>query len=159
MLHALATVGPQLLTLSMHQKFAVTRISRNMRAAGYQDKEINLLLRALYISETRQDLREAWWVVNRRHLPQVPRAELQSTLIDIFGLEARPQLVALLDKQPHRPQMGLSREAGLQLGGKSSEQQLAFMEFASVMAGLAAAPSSREGVLQFVAGEIVAQHA
>ena len=97
MLHAVATVGPQLLlTLSMHQRIALTRVSRNMRAAGYRDEEITLVLRALYLSKTRQDMREAWWVVNRRHLPQVPRSELQNTLIDIFGLETRPQLVALL---------------------------------------------------------------
>ena len=159
MLHAVATVGPQLLlTLSMHQRIALTRVSRNMRAAGYRDEEITLVLRALYLSKTRQDMREAWWVVNRRHLPQVSRAELQSTLIDIFGLETRPQLVALLNKQPHRPQMSLSRESGLQLDSTSSEQHLAFMEFSSVMAGLAAAPPS-EGVLHFVAGEIVAQRA
>lgn len=159
MLHAVATVGPQLLlTLSMHQRIALTRVSRNMRAAGYRDEEITLVLRALYLSKTRQDMREAWWVVNRRHLPQVSRAELQSTLIDIFGLETRPQLVALLNKQPHRPQMSLSRESGLQLDSTSSEQQLAFMEFLSVMVGLAAAPPS-EGVLHFVAGEIVAQRA
>ena len=68
------------------------------------------------------------------------------------------QLVALLNKQPHRPQMSLSRESGLQLDSTSSEQQLAFMEFLSVMVGLAAAPPS-EGVLHFVAGEIVAQRA
>merc|ERR1719272_1924320 len=49
--------------------------------------------------------------------------------------------------------MSLSRESGLQLDSTSSEQQLAFMDFLSVMVGLAAAPPS-EGVLHFVAGEI-----
>ena len=45
MLHAVATVGPQLLlTLSMHQRIALTRVSRNMRAAGYRDEEITLVL-------------------------------------------------------------------------------------------------------------------
>lgn len=73
----------------MHKQFAGTRISRNMRAAGYRDEEIALLLRALDLSATRNDMREAWWIVNRRHLPQVPRPELQSTLLDIVGLEER----------------------------------------------------------------------
>ena len=139
----------------MHKQFAGTRISRNMRAAGYRDEEIALLLRALDLSATRNDMREAWWIVNRRHLPQVPRPELQSTLLDIVGLEELTQLVALLDKQPYRPQMSLSRVGGLQLGGASSQQQLAFMEFASVMVGMAAAPPSK-GVFHFMAEELAA---
>tara|TARA_B110001452_G_C15102990_1_gene384548 strand:+ start:15 stop:875 length:861 start_codon:yes stop_codon:yes gene_type:complete len=141
--------------LEPHQVFAASRICRNMTRGGYRDKEISLILHALYLTATRQDMREAWWVINRRHLAQMPRAEVQSTLLDVLGPEARPQLVASLDKLAKRPQLSMAAGGTIDFGGGGSEQQVGFAEFSQVMKAVAGAASG-ERVLDFVAAEVSA---
>ena len=156
MWQAVTTVGVAgLMKLEPHQVFAASRICRNMTRGGYRDKEISLILHALYLTATRQDMREAWWVINRRHLAQMPRAEVQSTLLDVLGPEARPQLVASLDKLAKRPQLSMAAGGTIDFGGGGSEQQVGFAEFSQVMKAVAGAASG-ERVLDFVAAEVSA---
>lgn len=79
---------------------AVARISRNMRRAAFDDKEIAHFLRALYTSGTKQDARDAWAVLDRRRTGTISRHEVEDVLVAIFGTRCRRQIHLLLNRLP-----------------------------------------------------------
>ena len=80
----------------------VARIASNMRSAQFTEEEIMRLVKALYLSEAKQDARDAWAVLDRRKIGSVSRAELEETLTDIFGSDDRRRIRHLLDRLPSR---------------------------------------------------------
>ena len=63
--------------LRTDQVIGIARISQNMKLAGFNDDEVSLLLRALYLEGTRHDMREVWWMFDRNRIGDIPRHDLQ----------------------------------------------------------------------------------
>ena len=122
-----------------HQVFAVSRICRNMRKSGYRDKEISLILPGSTWRDG-QDMREAWWVINRRHLPQLSRAEFQGTLLDILGDEARSQSSGCWTScRCRRAECGRQRDSRDGRAVRRRRADLGFAEFSQLMTQVAGA--------------------
>ena len=79
---------------------AVARIASNMRNSSFSDAEVAQFLKALYISGTKQDARDAWAVLDRRRTGTMSRPELEDSLIAIFGAHCRRPIKKLLDRLP-----------------------------------------------------------
>jgi hypothetical protein len=126
MLQAVATLGVSgLARLGLGQTVTVSRICENMRREGYTDKELTFFLRALFSkAPSRHDVRAAWWVLDRRHLGKMPRAECERALLSIIGEQVADTLTHLLDR------LGSEGAAEIDSG-----------EFAELMVGLAEAAS------------------
>ena len=77
----------------------IARVSKTMRQSGFTPDETAIMLRALWLGGTRQDLREAWWLFDRQRDGEVPRAEFQQALLDALGDEAFPTVAAQLEDQ------------------------------------------------------------
>lgn len=79
---------------------AVARVAQNMRAAAFTDEEVAQMLKALYISKTKQDARAAWAVLDRRRTGTMHRAELEDALVSMFGTAFRRPIQRLLNRLP-----------------------------------------------------------
>ena len=71
-----------------------------MRSSAFTEEEISAILKALFVSKTKQDARAVWAVLDRRRTGTIARSELQELLIGIFGAAHRRQLNRLLDRLP-----------------------------------------------------------
>ena len=79
---------------------AVANITNNMRNAQFNEDEIARIVKALYLSASRQDAREAWLVLDQRKTGTMPRSELEPTLCDIIGHGAAKEISRLLSRLP-----------------------------------------------------------
>ena len=85
LLAAAATVGMgRLVKLKAGELVAIARIIRNMRST-YTDAETMAVLKALFLGGTRQDMRDAWAVLDRRKVGALPREEVEVAIVDILG--------------------------------------------------------------------------
>ena len=78
----------------------VRRVTNNMRAAAFTDDEIGRMVKALYVTNSKQDAREAWAVLDRRKTGTMPRSELEDALMDIVGEACRRDIRRLLLRLP-----------------------------------------------------------
>ena len=104
------------------------------------------LVKALYLSEAKQDARDAWAVLDRRKIGSVSRAELEETLTDIFGSDDRRRIRHLLDRLP-------SRAAAF---AHSAEQMIESTEFVELLPKLAALHSNTGSITGYLAQEAAA---
>ena len=143
MLAAFQAVGlVGLRRLDSAEILACTRIAKNMSAIGYTGAEIALLLRALYLSASRQDVREVWWLFDRRHVGQLPRHEVEDRLKEILGDEVAPLLHKELDKLTRDRHRGATSSDDGTIGMGTGMQRVGFAEFAKLLAALAHGRSS-----------------
>ena len=143
MLAAFQAVGlGGLRRLDSAEILACTRIAKNMSAIGYTGAEIALLLRALYLSASRQDVREVWWLFDRRHVGQLPRHEVEDRLKEILGDEVAPLLHKELDKLTRDRHRGATSSDDGTIGMGTGMQRVGFAEFAKLLAALAHGRSS-----------------
>ena len=143
MLAAFQAVGLDgLRRLDSAEILACTRIAKNMSAIGYTGAEIALLLRALYLSASRQDVREVWWLFDRRHVGQLPRHEVEDRLKEILGDEVAPLLHKELDKLTRDRHRGATSNDDGTIGMGTGMQRVGFAEFAKLLAALAHGRSS-----------------
>ena len=94
---AVATVGP-----FSGRVAPVARLHRRARRLMYSDDEIMLLNKALLLSRSKQDAREAWQVIDRRRVGSIPRGELLEILLELLGPQAKPKHTHLLNHLPSR---------------------------------------------------------
>ena len=67
---------------------AVARVSKNMRFASFTEDEVTRMLKALYLTGSKQDAREAWAVLDRRHPGLGPTPRGGSKLVcQLYALE------------------------------------------------------------------------
>ena len=120
---AVATVGPFSGRLA-----PVARLHRRARKLLYTDDEIMLLNKALLLSRSKQDAREAWQVIDRRRVGSIPRGELLEILVELLGPQAKAKLNKLLDALPSRSE---------QLQRHQREQMVTRDEFPTLAAEIA----------------------
>ena len=79
--------GPQFLVGSIFngQLAKVARTATSMHAAQFTEQEVMRIVKALYLSDSKQDARDAWAVLDRRKIGSIPRVEIEESLVDIFG--------------------------------------------------------------------------
>ena len=95
---AIGVLGPSALVSG--DAVAVARISKNMRHAAFTEDEIARFLKALYLTGTKKDSREAWSVLDRRRTGTIARHEVEDALCDILGDECRRKISQLLNRLP-----------------------------------------------------------
>ena len=95
---AMGVLGPR--GLISGDAVAVARVARNMQHAEFTDEEIVRWIKALYLTGTQRDVREAWAVIDRRRTGTIPRVEVEDALVDIFGDDYRRSIASLLSKLP-----------------------------------------------------------
>ena len=66
---------------------AAARIAHNMHEHGFADVEIKTFTRA-YSGGTKQDLREAFWIFDRKRHGEVPCTELEGLLVELLGVDS-----------------------------------------------------------------------
>ena len=71
-----------------------------MRHAAFTEDEIARFLKALYLTGTKKDSREAWSVLDRRRTGTIARHEVEDALCDILGDECRRKISQLLNRLP-----------------------------------------------------------
>lgn len=137
--------GPQFLVGSIFngQLAKVARTATSMHAAQFTEQEVMRIVKALYLSDSKQDARDAWAVLDRRKIGSIPRVEIEESLVDIFGDKSRRRIRHLLDRLP-------SKSAAFTTG---TEQMVESAEFIDMLPKLAGMSSSTGSILSYLAQE------
>ena len=123
----------------------VARVAMNMSGAQYNEDEVMRVVTALFLSDSKQDAREAWAVLDRRRTGAVRRSELEDCLCDILGEESRRRIKHLLDRLP-------SRSAAF---SSATEQMVDGPEFIDLLPKLAQLHSDSGSITGYLAHEAV----